>query len=80
MNEKLREALKTGKYPCMECGKLMVFEDEEWRDSLVCESCGYSCKLDDYGLDVDEVEIRRIAEVAATIPAETYEDIYDEDD
>lgn len=79
MNDKLREALKTGNYPCMECGKPMVFEDEKWRDSLVCENCGYSCKLDDYGIDVDEVEMRRIAEIAGFPTTETYEEIYDED-
>lgn len=80
MNEKLRKALETGKYDCPECGKLMVFEDEEWRDSLVCEDCGFSCKLDDYGSDVEDVENQRIADVAATIPGESYEEVYGEDD
>ena len=80
MNEELRKALETGKYVCPECGELMVFEDEELRDSLLCEKCGYSCKLDDYGKDVDDVEYQRIADVAATIPGETYEEVYGEDD
>ena len=79
MNEKLRKALETGKYECTECHHLMVFEDEQWRDSLFCENCGYSCRLDDYGSDVDEVDRQRITEVAGAIESETYEDVYGED-
>lgn len=82
MNDKLRTALETGKYPCMECGSLMIFEDEKWKDSLVCENCGYSCKLDDYGLDSTEVDRKRITEVAGEIESktETYEEIYGDND
>ena len=80
MNEKRKKALETGKYICPECGKLMVFEDEQWRDSLVCENCGYSCKLDDYGDDPDDVDRRRIAEIAGSPDTETYEEVYNEDD
>ena len=79
MNDKLREALETGKYTCPECGKLMIFEDEKWRDSLVCEHCGYSCKLDEYGDDPDIVDRRRITEIAGTSTTETYEEVYDDD-
>lgn len=79
MNEKLCEALETGRYECPECHQLMVFEDEKWRDSLVCENCGYSCKLDDYGMDTSEVDRQRITEVAGAIAGETYEDVYGED-
>ena len=77
MNKDLRRALETGKYTCPECGELMVFEDEKWRDSLVCENCGYSCALDDYGSDTDDIDRKRITEIAG-LP-ETYEDIYGED-
>lgn len=79
MNEKRKEALETGKYFCPECGELMIFEDEQWRDSLVCENCGYSCKLDDYGDDPDDVDRRRITEIAGSPDTETYEEVYDED-
>ena len=79
MNEKLRKALETGEYVCPECGELMIFEDEKWRDSLVCEKCGYSCRLDDYGLDSDDVNRQRITEIAGTLNTETYEEVYDED-
>ena len=80
MNEMRRRALETGEYPCMECGKLMVFEDEKWRDSLVCEHCGWSCSLDDYGEDPAEVENQKISDAVAYYQ-ETHEEIYgDEDD
>ena len=51
MNDKLKEALRTGKYLCPECGNLMVFEDEKWKDSLICEECGYGCSTLEYGED-----------------------------
>lgn len=76
MNEKLREALFSGKYPCPECGKLMVFETED-RDSLVCEGCGYDCKLDYYGLDEEEIDCLNNPNRGVL---EIYEEIYDEDD
>lgn len=79
MNDKLKEALFTGNYPCPECGRQMVFEDEEWRDSLVCEHCGYSCSLDDFGRDPWDVERQNIENVAAAHESETYEDVYDDD-
>lgn len=58
-NEKLLEGLKTGIYPCQNkgCDGLMVFEDEKWRDTLVCPKCGYSCDLDDYGKTEEEIEM-----------------------
>ena len=83
MNEKLRKALETGIYECMEdgCDGLMEFDDEETRDSLTCTKCGFGCSIDDYGQDADEVEYRRIADVAGAIQGETYEEVYgDEDD
>lgn len=80
MNEARRKALETGEYFCPECGELMVFEDEKWRDSLVCENCGYSCQLDDYGDDPEDVDRKRITEIAGSPNTETYEEIYDEDD
>lgn len=79
MNDKLKNALFSGNYVCPECGNRMVFEDEQWKDSLVCENCGYSCGLDDYGQDPEEVEYRQITETAAAIESEAYEDIYDDD-
>ena len=75
MNEKLRRALESGEYYCPECGKLMVFDDEEWRDSLVCEGCGYSCALDNYGLEDGEIAVGECPTGEAP-----YEDIYGDDD
>ncbi len=54
-NWKLYEALDSGEYPCPECGRLMIFENEIDRDILVCEACGYSVYIDDYGLTEDEL-------------------------
>ena len=54
-NPKLVEGLKTGNYECTQCGALMEFEDE-WRDTLVCPSCGYSTDLDHYGFTDEEFE------------------------
>lgn len=80
MNEKLRKALETGEYTCPECGEPMIFDDEERKDSLVCENCSYSCYLDEYGDDPDEVERRRITGVAGTSSTESYEEVYDDED
>ena len=48
-DRKHQEAYESGLYECPECGGYMVFEDE-YRDSLVCEHCGYSTSLDEYGV------------------------------
>ena len=56
-SDALRKAFSTGEYPCPECGKPMSFEDE-WRSSLVCDNCGYDCRLEDYGLDEDTINDR----------------------
>lgn len=52
-NKKLVEGLLTGRYICSECGEEMEFEDE-WRDTLVCPSCGHSVALEEYGFENDE--------------------------
>ena len=31
-NEELISSMKSGKYICHECGNLMEFEDEKWRE------------------------------------------------
>ena len=81
MNEKLRKALETGIYECLEdgCDGIMEFDDEN-RDSLTCPKCGFGCPLDEYGDDPYDIEYRQIAEVTGTIQGETYEELYDEDD
>lgn len=75
-NDALVEALFTGNYVCRECGAPMEFEDE-WKDILVCPSCGYSVELDRYGFDSDE-------EYDALYPTKEevcgYEDEYDDED
>lgn len=43
-------ASQTGKYICPGCGAYMVFEDEN-RSILVCEDCGESMDIDDYGVE-----------------------------
>lgn len=53
-NEELINSMKTGKYICHECGNLMEFEDEKWRDTLVCPNCGHSVDLDHYGCEGEE--------------------------
>lgn len=53
LNRKQEEALLTGRYICSKCGALMQFEDE-WKDSLVCLSCGHSVDLEHYGLENEE--------------------------
>lgn len=80
MNDKLKEALRTGKYPCPECGNPMVFEDEKWKDSLICEECGYGCATLEYGEDPSVVEMRHITEIAGVPDTEDYEDVYDDED
>ncbi len=49
-NEALIKAMATREYICPECGELMIFEDE-YESMLLCEHCGYSVDLDDYGAD-----------------------------
>lgn len=90
-NEQLVKGLETGNYPCPRCKKPMVFEDEKWRDVLVCTdpTCGYSCNLDDYGKTDDEIENSYpTREEVLDCPdedaeaddwcGETYEEVYDE--
>lgn len=76
MNEKLRKALFSGEYHCYECGKLMVFEDETCY-TLVCEHCGWSCALEDYGLNEDEMFYRHYESTGVVEPED---DFYDSDD
>lgn len=45
----------TGKYICEECGARMHFENDN-EDTLVCDSCGYSVYIDDYGNNVDDYD------------------------
>lgn len=40
-------------YICPECGDIMHFEDEN-ESSLVCDSCGFSMDIDDYGTEEDD--------------------------
>lgn len=75
MNDKLREALFSGEYPCPKCDNLMVFEDEG-KTSLVCEKCGHDCALEHYGLSDDEILMLEYPNLGCS---ETYEEIYDED-
>ena len=56
-NEKQRRALfGLEDYICPECGGKMIFEDEKWRDTLVCQACGNSMDLDHYGFTDEEYE------------------------
>lgn len=55
-NDAMREAFRTGRYICNQCGADMVFEDEIMRDTLVCENCGNSMELDHYGFTDEEYE------------------------
>lgn len=55
-NEDLVAGLMTGNYICPECGELMVFEDEDAGDILVCENCGHSMELDHYGFTDEEYD------------------------
>lgn len=50
LNDKLVEALRTGKYYCPECGALMEFYDEQ-EDLLICTNCSKDVPLDMYGFD-----------------------------
>ena len=87
LNDKLRHGLVTGEYLCEECGSLMIFEDEELRDILICPKCGYSVDIDDYGFKDDpeaaerryptEEEVLGIYEEESDCE-ETYEDVYGE--
>lgn len=92
-SEKLVSGLKTGIYPCQngDCDGLMVFEDEKWRDVLICPKCGYSCDLDDYGKTEEERELDYPTEEEARELlgeeydcedkdecSETYEEVYNE--
>lgn len=43
----------TGKFVCPECKKWMHFENAN-EDTLVCDHCGYSVDIDDYGKDIDD--------------------------
>lgn len=52
-NEKQLEAMFGGDYICSKCGAKMEFEDE-WRDNLICPSCGHEVDLDHYGFDSEE--------------------------
>lgn len=61
-NDKLAEALFTHNYICSECGAKMHFEDE-MEDILVCDKCGHSVELDDYGSEDEE----------------SYEELYEDD-
>lgn len=76
LNEKLVEALFSGEYICSECGALMFFEDEEWRDTLICPKCGHSVDLEHYGFENDEA-------YEAVYPTKEellgYDDVDDED-
>lgn len=53
-NDAMVDALLSGEYICSECGAKMEFEDEKWRDILVCPKCGHSVDLDRYGFENDE--------------------------
>ena len=68
-SEKLVKALKTGEYPCTECGWPMIFEDEEWRSILVCTNpeCCFSCEIDKYGKEEEEDEMDYPTEEEARI-------------
>lgn len=91
-SEKLKEAFRTGKYTCDECGWPMIFEDE-WESVLICTNpdCGYSCEIDDYGTCEEERALDYPTEEEARILlgeeideeeideiGETYEEVYDE--
>ncbi len=52
-NDAQTEAFRTGKYICSECGRIMLFEDDN-EDVLVCPACGDSVDLDRYGFASDE--------------------------
>jgi len=52
-NDKLIEAMFGGGYKCSQCGKKMIFEDDN-ESILVCESCGHSVLLELYGAEDEE--------------------------
>lgn len=73
-NDTVVKALKSGEYICSRCGALMEFEDEEWKDTLICPKCGHEIDYDRYGFEDDD-------EYNALYP--TKEEVlgyYDEDD
>lgn len=53
-NEKFHEAFISGEYICDKCGSLMRFEDEKWKDVLLCEQCGNSIATEQYGYTDEE--------------------------
>ena len=82
-NEKLVEALFSGRYICSECGAEMDFEDER-KDVLICPSCGHSVELERYGFENDEAYDALFPSIDEIIHSEEDEDeeytgeIYDE--
>lgn len=52
-NDAQIRGMKTGEYPCEECGSLMDFEDEQ-RETLICPKCGRSVSFDEYGFTEEE--------------------------
>ena len=60
-NEKQIEAMRSGKYICSKCGRVMEFEDE-WEDTLVC-SCGHNID----GWDEDNPEGETYDEVCGEL-------------
>lgn len=52
-NDKVIEALRSGRYICSKCGADMKFEDE-WEDVLICPVCGHSIDYERYGFEDDE--------------------------
>lgn len=53
-NDDLMEALDTGMYICSKCGAFMNFEDEEFKDVLICPECGHEVEFDRYGIEDDD--------------------------
>ena len=53
ISDEFYRASMNNDYRCPNCGARMEYEDED-EDTLVCDSCGYSMDVDDYGTDPDE--------------------------
>jgi rRNA maturation endonuclease Nob1 len=53
-NKNRIKAMLNGEYVCQKCGCLMKFEDE-WEDTLVCDVCGSSTDLKEYGTELSEL-------------------------
>lgn len=55
-NEEQKKAMLTGVYWCPKCGTPMMFEDEKWRDVLICTNpdCGFETDVDHYGYESEE--------------------------